>query len=305
MLNNLPYTALRTFEAVARLRGFGRAAEELGVTQSSVSQQVKVVEEWIGRPLLVRGQRNTTPTPEGQQLADTVASGLGQIVRLCQELRRNDRRDPTIVISAPAGLAVNWLFSRLIKFDQIHSETPVSISTDPLRRGFVDGQADCAILYGMGDYPGLHVERLLNERIYPVCSPTLLTRDPPLRCLADLEQHTILTDNIVDIGGNPPTWSFWAEQTGQTLPEPARIRQFGQANMVVQAAIQGLGVALGREPLVNEALAAGTLVRPFKGAAMSQFSYWFVCPKAALRAPHLGKFRDWLFEEAGLTDGDP
>lgn len=303
MLRNLPFTALRAFEAAARLRGFGRAAEELGVTQSSVSQQVKVVEEWLGRPLLVRGHRTTTPTPEGQQLADAVASGLGQIGDLCAELRQKGRRDPTIVISAPPGLAVNWLFSRLIKFDESNGDTPVSISTDPLRRGFVDGQADCAILYGLGDYPGLHVERLLSERVYPVCAPRLLTQDLPLGCLADLARHTILTDNIIDIGGNPPTWSFWAEQTGQVLPEPARTRQFGQANMVVQAAIQGLGVALGREPLVNEALAEGTLVRPFKGEAMSQFSYWFVCSKTALKAPHLRKFRDWLFDEAVLTQG--
>ncbi|SNT76551.1 LysR substrate-binding domain-containing protein [Paracoccus seriniphilus] len=301
MLQNLPYTALRTFEAVARLRGFGRAAEELGVTQSSVSQQVKVVEEWIGRSLLTRGQRKTTPTAEGQQLADAVASGLGQIADLCNELRRKGRSETSIVISVPPGLAVNWLFARLIKFDLSHGETPVSISTDPLRRGFVSGQADCAILYGFGDYPGLHVERLLSEKIYPVCSPKLLEQDPPLNSLADLSQHTLLVDNIVDIGGNPPTWSFWAEQTGQTTPEPARTRKFGQANMVVQAAIQGLGVALGREPLVNEALADGSLMRPFEGEAMSQFSYWFVCPQAALKAPHLRRFRDWLFEEADLT----
>lgn len=301
MLGNLPYTALRSFEAVARLRGFGRAAEELGVTQSSVSQQVRVVEEWIGRPLLLRGHRHTTPTPEGQQLAEAVALGLGQIGALCHALRRKGRPDPAIVISAPPGLTVNWLFSRLIRFDELHGDTPVSISTDAVRRGFVDGQADCAILYGLGDYPGLHVERLLSERIYPVCAPKLLAQGPPLNCIADLARHTLLTDTIGDIGGNPPTWSFWARQTGQILPEPARIRQFGQANMVVQAAIQGLGVALGREPLINEALAEGSLVRTLTGEAMSQFSYWFVCSHTGLKAPHLRKFRDWLFAEATMA----
>ncbi|WP_417601784.1 LysR substrate-binding domain-containing protein [Pararhodobacter oceanensis] len=300
MLQNLPFTALRTFESVARLRGFGRAAEELGVTQSSVSQQVKAVEEWIGRTLLVRGPRQTTPTPEGQQLADAVARGLGDIGDLCNALRHQRRRDPTIVISSPAGLAVNWLFSRLIKFDQTHGDTPVSISTDSLRLGFVEGQADCAILYGFGNYPGLHVERLLSERVYPVCAPDLLQRDPQLRGIADLSRHTLLADTIVDIGGNSPTWSFWAEQTGQTMPEPARVRQFGQANMVVQAAIQGLGVALGREPLINEALAEGSLVRPFGKAVDSQYGYWFVCSKPALKSSHLRNFRDWLVAEAAL-----
>lgn len=298
MLPNLPFSALRTFEAVARLRGFGRAAEELGVTQSSVSQQVKVVEEWIGTRLLVRGPRRTEPTREGQQLATAIAEGVGQIGELCNQLRQKGRKDPALTVSAPAGFAVNWLFSRLIKFDQLHADTPVSIATDPASLGFVEDRADFSILYGLGNYPGLHVERLLGERVFPVCAPDLLQNGPPLRNVADLANHTLLLDNLCDIGGNPPTWDFWAEQTGQSLPRLERVRQFGQANMVVQAAISGMGIALGREPLVCDALASGALVRPLTGVAVSQFSYWLVCPRSAINAPRLRAFRDWIFAEA-------
>lgn len=303
MLPNLPFTALRAFEAVVRLRGFGRAAEELGVTQSSVSQHVKVVEEWIGCSLLVRGPRTTAASKEGQMLANAITSGIGQIGELCDKLRQKGGADPTITVSCAPGFAVNWLFPRLIRFDQLHPDTPVSILTDPSPVGFAAGQADLAILYGMGNYPGLHVERLLDERVFPVCAPGLLRDGPPLHTVADLAHHTFLLDELADIGGNPPTWAFWSEQTRQILPQPARVRRFGQANMVVQAAVQGLGVALGREPLVVDALADGRLVRPFEGVAVSQFSYWFVCPNATMKSDRIRQFHEWLLQEAGNGPG--
>lgn len=299
MLPNLPFMALRAFEAVVRLRGFARAADELGVTQSSVSQHVKVVEEWIGRKLLVRGPRDTVATNEGKLLAAAIASGIGQIGDLCDKMRHKGGSDAAITVSCLPGFAVNWLFPRLIRFDQLHADTPVSISTDASPLGFATGQSDLAILYGMGNYPGLHVERLMDERLFPVCSPALLREDLPLDELADLAHHTLLMDELADVGGTPPTWAFWAEQTGQILPKPARVRRFGQTNMVVQAAVQGLGVALGREPLVRDALANGSLVRPLEGVALSQYSYWLVRPKATMKSERLRRFCDWLFVEAG------
>ncbi len=303
MLPNLPFVALRAFEAVVRLRGFGRAAEELGVTQSSVSQHVKIVEEWIGCRLVVRGPRTTIATKEGQTLADAIASGIGQIGELCDKMRHKGGADPTITVSCAPGFAVNWLFPRLIRFDQLHPDTPVSILTDPSPVRFAAGQADLAILYGMGNHPGLHVERLLDERVFPVCAPALLRDGAPLKTVADLAYHTLLLDELADIGGNPPTWAFWAEQTRQILPQPARVRRFGQANMVVQAAVQGLGVALGREPLVIDALADGRLVRPLDGVAMSQFSYWFVCAKEAMISDRILRLHEWLFQEAASASG--
>lgn len=297
MVANLPFAALRNFEAVARLRGFARAAEELGATQSSVSQHVKALEEWVGRRLLVRGPRATVATSEGQVLAEAVAQGIGQIATACEKLRQRRDADRTITVTSPPGFAVNWLFPRLLKFDQMHPDTPVSISTDPSPPRFISGQADVAIRYGMGNHPGLHVERLMGERVFPVCAPALLTGGLPLTGIDDLRHHTFLLDELADIGGEPPTWSFWAEQTGQALPAPARIRRFGQANMVVQAAIQGQGVALGREPLVADALLDGSLVQALPGVVPSNFSYWFVCPKGMVGNEPVRRFRDWLFAE--------
>jgi len=294
----LPYTALRTFEAVARLRGFGRAAEELGVTQSAVSQQVKSLEEWLGQRLLHRGGGRVLPTPDGERLAIAIRQGFGQIAAICRDLREVQSERLALNLSCLPGFAYLWLIPRLIGFDQLHPEIPVSITTTAALATFIDDETDLAIRYGLGGYPGLSVEKLLSETLFPVCAPDLLQRGPPLRTPADLAGHTLLVDDIPDLGGNPPTWEFWARESGIALPQPARLRRFGQSNMVVQAAERGLGVALGRSPLVADALARGTLVRPFDGEIPSQFAYWLVCPHEVLNLPRVRAFRDWLLAEA-------
>ena len=294
----LPYTALRAFEAVARLRGFGRAAEELGVTQSAVSQHVKSLEEWLGQRLLTRGGGRVATTPEGARLAAAVKLGFGQIASVCRELREAQSGTLALNISCLPGFAYLWLIPRLIGFDQLHPDVPVSITTTAALANFTDDETDLAIRYGLGSYSGLHVEQLLTETLFPVCAPALLERGPRLRCVEDLAQHTLLVDDVTDLDGNPPTWEFWARETGNRLPNPARLRRFGQSNMVVQAAERGLGVALGRTPLVADALARGSLVRPFKGEVASLFSYWIVCPHEALSVPRVRNFRDWLLAEA-------
>lgn len=296
MKANLPFGALRTFESVARLRGFGRAAEELGVTQSAVSQQVKALEEWLGCQLLTRGGR-ATPTEDGARLAQVVAQGFGAVTSLCHELRASRSAGPAIALSCLPGFAVNWLFPRLIHFDQRHPDIQVSIMTTDAVADFGQEDTDIAIRYGLGGYAGLHVEKLMSEQIFPVCAPSLLERIPLAR-VEDFARHTLLYDDVADVGGTPPTWDYWARELGLTLPRPARTRRFGQSNMVVQAAIAGFGVALGREPLVIDALNEGRLVRPFPDMVPSQFSYWIVCPMEALTSPRITAIRSWLQDEA-------
>lgn len=297
MKANLPFSALRTFESVARLRGFNRAAEELGVTQSAVSQHVKSLEEWLGLRLLNRGSGRATATEEGARLATSVAAGFGDVAALCAELRQHGAANLTIGLSCLPGFAFNWLFPRLINFDQRHPDYPVSIMTTGALANFTDDEADLAIRYGLGGYPGLHVEKLMSERLFPVCAPSLLQHGPPLERPEDLARHTLLYDDVADIGGSPPTWDYWAQEVGVSLPKPTRVRRFGQSNMVVQAAISGFGVALGREPLVIDALTDGRLLRPFPGLIPSQFSYWIVCPQGALKSARIAALRDWLHDE--------
>jgi LysR family glycine cleavage system transcriptional activator len=294
-----PLSSLRVFEAVVRLGGFRRAAEDLGVTQSAVSQQVRKLEEWLGRSLLIRGPRQSMPTADGRLLNDAIVDGLEIIGATCAELRRKSRHyDHPLLISTLPGFALKWLFPRLMRFDEQNPEIPISIVTDRIPIDFSNDQETLAIRYGPGRYPGLHVERLFGETLFPVCAPSLLERGPPLKLIEDLMHHTLLVDDIIKIGGKGPSWDLWFSAVGCKVPPDVSTRRFGQANMVVQAAVEGLGVALGREPLVIDELEAGRLVRPFDTVIPSDFGYYLVCPKSRFDDPRVVAFRDWLVTEA-------
>lgn len=294
MIINLPYPTLRAFEAVVRHSGFSAAAHELGISQSAISQHVKSLEEWLGQELLVRGARRSRPTPEGEQLAHAISEGLGRISNVCTQLRDKQRMNRTIVISCLPGFAFNWLFSRLLHFDIAYPDLSISIATDTGEHPFTGVDADIGIRYGQGDFPGLAAEKLMGEQLFPVCAPSLL---PELKSIEDLARHTLLVDENLPYGSASPTWDFWAQASNLTLPKPLRTRRFGQANMVTQAAIKGLGVALGREPLVIDALCDNRLVRPFEEITKSHYSYWLVCRPEIRNSPRVKTFLEWIHSE--------
>ncbi|WP_050603692.1 LysR substrate-binding domain-containing protein [Ruegeria sp. 6PALISEP08] len=302
MILNLPYSALRAFEAVVRHSGFSPAATELGVSQSAVSQHVRTLEEWLGRELLVRGARQSRPTREGELLALAISEGLGRISDVCAQLRDKTRSDRTIVISCLPGFAFNWLFPRLLRFDMAHPDLSISIATDTGQFPFSGADADIGIRYGLGDYPGCQVDLLMNEQLFPVCAPSLL---PDLQKVGDLERHTMLVDENLHHGAVSPTWEFWARRCGLTLPTALRTRRLGQSNMVVQAAIEGLGVALGREPLVIDMMADGRLARPFAEVTQSPLSYWLVRPHETKDSAKVAEFLNWIHAEVAAQPEIP
>jgi LysR family glycine cleavage system transcriptional activator len=301
MLRTLPYTALRTLESVVRLRGFSRAADELNVTQSAVSQHVKHLEGWLGRQLVIRQSPQIVPTEDGELLARTIRDGFFAIEALCDELRNaKQTRAAGLLVAAPPGFAFVWLLPRLLHFDEVNPDMPVSLSTDPKSQDPDASAADVIISYGTGNFPSLHAEKLMSERMSPVCSPKLAQA---LKTPADLANHVILQDTF-DGHEHRSMWDFWAKEVQVTLPHFKQARKYGQANMVIQAAINGQGVAMGRGPLVQDAIAAGTLVYPFAQAAQSQLSYWFVCEHDALRSKSVQAFRSWVHAQArNANDG--
>ena len=298
MIINMPFASLRAFEAVFRLSNFSAAATELGVSQSAISQHVKVLEEWLGQDLLLRGARRSEPTLEGERLGRAISEGLGRVSDVCIDLRDRKRADRTIIISCLPGFAFTWLFPRLQHFDLAHPDLSISITTDTGQLPFSGADADVGIRYGLGDHPGLHVERLMPEHLFPVCSPGLRDGVPGLRALSDLAHHTVLRDENLNFGDSSPTWEYWAKEAGITLPEPMRTRRLGQSNLVIQAAIEGLGVALGREPLVVDALNERKLVRPFPEIVSSPLSYWLVCRSGMLESAKVQVFLAWIKTEA-------
>ena len=298
MILNLPFAALRAFEAVARHGSFSDAADELGVGQSAVSQHVKTLEEWLGHDLITRGARRSLPTRDGARLALSIADGLGQISEVCEDIRDKRRDDKTIVISCHPGFAFIWLFPRLLNFDRAHPDIAISITTDTGLRGVARAEADIAIRYGTGDFPGYAVKPLMRETLSPVCAPSLINGAKPLRRIADLVYHTQIRDEFGPTTTDLPTWEYWARETGQALPTPARVRSFGQSNMVVQATLQGDGVAMGRSPLVMDALREGRLVQPFPQTVPSPLNYWLVYPDDHRRSKKIALFLEWITKEA-------
>lgn len=295
MLKTLPFNALRTLEAVVRLRGFQRAADELNVTQSAVSQHIRQLEDWLGEQLVVRQSPQIAPTDHGAQLAVAVRDGFGAIEAICDRLR--NRRTPArrgLLLGAPPGFAFLWLLPRLLRFDDQHPDMPVSLSTDPKSLDPGSSDADALIAYSAGGFPDMHAEKLMSETMAPVCAPALAAQ---ITDVSGLGQQVILHD-MLSVADHTSTWDFWAREVNLPLPHLPKVRKYGQANLVIQAAINGAGVAMGRGPLVADAIAQGTLVYPFADKATSQLSYWFVCRHEALKSPSVQAFRAWIHAEA-------
>lgn len=197
----------------------------------------------------------------------------------------------------PPRLCLNWLFPRLINFDQLYPDLPVSITTNSFSTSISPTDTSLSIRYGTGKYPNLYTRQLMSERMTPVCAPGLPNGDPPLTQISHLARHTVLLDEISQYEANPPTWSYWSDKAGFDLPRLNRTRRFGQANMAVQTAIRGGGVALGREPLIIDALREGKLVMPFPRFVTSEYGYWLVCNRQTAHQEHIELFMNWLLEE--------
>lgn len=298
MIINLPFSALRAFETVVRHSGFSAAASELGISQSAVSQHVKTLEDWLNCKLLVRGARRSQPTPEGEELARAITVGLGQISDVCSTLRDRSRSDRTIVIGCLPGFAFTWLFPRLTRFDLTHPHLSISVSTETTQGGVLRNGVDVAICYGDGTHPGLETQELLQEQLFPVCAPGLMNGDAALRDIPDLGRFTLLQDESHLPGQTSSNWAHWARACNVSLPAETRTRRLGPSNMVIQAAIEGLGVAIGREPLVIDALCDGRLVRPFPQISPSPNAYWLVYRPEARQPDKITEFLSWILSEA-------
>jgi LysR family glycine cleavage system transcriptional activator len=292
-----PLNALRAFEAAARHLSFTRAAEELHVTQAAVSHQVKALEQRLGVMLFRRLNRALMLTDPGQAYLPAIRDAFDAIAQATRRLKAQEAAG-SLTVSTMDSFAAKWLVPRLGRFRAKQPDIDVRISTSDRLVDFAHEDVDLAIRCGRGDYPGLQVARLLTEDIFPVCSPALVDGDPPLRAPEDLRHHTLLHDNMRQ------DWRMWLMAAGLDDVDPTRGPAFSLSSLVVQAAVDGQGVALGRGALVGDDLAAGRLVRPFTGSLPADFAYYIVYPEVAARQPKIVAFRDWLFDEARRDEAD-
>ncbi len=292
MRRRLPsLNALKAFEASARHESFTAAAVELFVTQGAVSQQVKALEEELGLRLFSREGRKLRLTEAGRAYLDVVRDAFDRLSAGTERLLERQSTGVLNVSTSP-NFAAKWLVHRLGRFSEAHPGLELRVSASMHHVDFAREDIDLAIRHGDGTWPGLHVARLCEEQIFPVCSPALLKGRRALKVPADLAQHPLLHVN------DAPHWSRWLVQFRVKGVDGTRGMVFNQASMAIDAAIQGQGVAMARTALAAWDLLEGRLARPFQQALAAPFAMWIVCPKATAELPKIAKFRQWLLAEA-------
>ena len=293
-----PLNAVRVFEAAARHLSFTRAAEELHVTQGAVSHQIKVLESWFGVPLFQRNKRELKLTEEGLNYLPGVRSTLNKLHTVTQQVLENDSTH-LLNIATPESFAVSWLIPRLSAFRQQQPDIDIRLTTQNQIDDFGnligdEGPAwvDLRIRYGRGSWAGMQATRILEEEIFPVCSPVLMQGDQGLRKMENLQYHHLLHDDM------QLPWRNWLLLAGLDHIDTSRGTHFSHSHMVQSAAVAGQGLALGRSVLVADDLRSGRLVKPFELAMPSEYSYYLVCPEINLEQAKIVAFRDWLLEQA-------
>ena len=305
----LPLDSLRAFEAVARLLSFSGAADELHLTQSAVSRQIKGLEEELGAQLFQRATRRVDLTQAGQQLLRVVAPALSRLDACVRQIRMSRSRSMVSVTTFPS-MASLWLMPRLPAFERAHPGTDIRIAATDRLVDTEDFELDLALRHCQAEKAPAGSERLFPELLTPVIGAALhqaIARGeaPPLQRPADLARHTLIE---MDDGAPPSValgWSAWlaAEQLG-TL-SPSRWITLNYTHQQVQAALAGQGVALARLPLVHDMLARGDLVEPFGPPHRHSvpWLYWLVplAGAGAPQRPEVQALADWVRAQAALT----
>lgn len=288
-----PLRSLRAFEAAARHLSFARAADELHVTPAAISQQVKLLESHLGVALFRRGAQLTL-TEAAAAALPLVSDGFDLLERAVERLRQGRDHGPLVVSASPA-FAARWLIPRMSRFQDRYPDIDLRLSASIRLVDFDTEDVDLAIRYGGGRYPGLHVECLKAEEVVPVANPHLAER---LKAVGDLLEVPLLHNSAMDWDATFPTWANWLGNAGVVVPPTLKPRVFDDFNLVLQAVLAGLGVALVWRTLVADELNASRLVPLFPAQPLAN-AYHLVCPPKHLDNPKVAAFRDWVMEEAG------
>jgi LysR family glycine cleavage system transcriptional activator len=293
---NHPLNALRAFEAAARLGSYIAASNELNVTPAAVSHLVKKLELYLDTPLFRRLPRGLLLTDAGQALWSDLRDVFQDLDNAMDRVLATRSRSAVTISVAPV-FATKWLFPRLPRFNAVHPDIDLRLSTslepvDLQRDGF-----DAAIRLGDGRYPGLKTDLLFDETVTPMISPRLLGEAGPIDGPDDLARFTLMHNDSMAADPNAPSWTLWLKAAGATNVDAARGPRFGQPDYAMQAAIDGAGVVLGRRQLAADDLAAGRLVAPFPLALPLGRTFYLVHRLRSSNNRHVMAFRAWLLNE--------
>lgn len=295
--------ALRTLEAAARHLNFTRAADELGLTPAAVSHQIKEFEEQLGVSLFARTSRTVRLTEAGAVLFEASTDAIELLNRAVSRAQKLARGQSLLKVTADAHFAAKWLMRRIDSFRAIRPDIELRFDISYEVRDFDRDDVDVGIRFGAGKYPGLATDRLFDNVLIPVCSPSLLRNGPPLKTPRDLFNHRLVHIEWSRQGVTWPNWRMWMAAAGIDDFDDSRTLVFGTSSDAVQAAIDGSAVALADFAMVAHDLSEGRLVQPFElGVRMApEFAYFLIYPQAAADDPRIAAFRAWILDEAAKT----
>ena len=284
-------SGLRAFEAVARHLSFKLAAAELAVTPTAISHRIRRLEEELVCELFHRQTRSISLSAAGQVLLPDVRDAFQRLEAAAAKLRDVEGPD-NLTISSSASFVGKWLVPRLGDFQRLHPDIDIRISTSMAFSNFRDDGVDLGIRYGRGSWPGLRADLLLHEDHIPVAAPALVRGEHPLISPADLTQYTLL-----HLSAYPDDWQSWLIMAGFPDLKPVGNLTFDDPNTMLQAAINGLGIALSMRAIAAADIAAGHVVTPFKLSLPKETAYYLVTPIASQGEPKITAFRDWVLAQ--------
>jgi LysR family glycine cleavage system transcriptional activator len=295
---------MRIAQTVPRHRSFSAAAEELSVTPAAVGQLVRTLEDWLGTALFVRGgsgRARLVPTPAAERALPDIRAGLASLSVGLERLSEASAHGVLTVTVSPA-FASKWLLPRIERFQTRCPDTDVRLDTSLKPVDFVAQQIDIGVRYGLDNWQGLASEKLMDEEVYPVCSPQLLTERGCFERPCDLTRETLIHDQSMDAQTGFPSWDEWLRRAAMTEVNTARGLKINNSAAVLQAAVDGQGIALARSVMAADDIAAGRLVRLFPELNYpSPLAYYIVYRTESATLPRLVAFRDWLLSEAAST----
>ena len=293
--------ALRAFEASARHQSFSSAAQELNVTPAAVGQMVRSLEDGLGVTLFhrgVSGRSRLIPTDVAELALPDIRAGFDRLSLGMRRLREGSRGGILTVAVSPA-FAAKWLLPRIERFHELYPETDIRLDTNLRPVDFVTQEIDIGVRYGRGQWAGLVADKLMDEQVFPVCSPEWLARNTKLRKPRDLAGKALIHDLSVDMQIGFASWNEWLSKAGAAEINASRGMQINSSAAVLQAAIDGQGVALARSALAHEDVVQGRLVRLFPDVDLkSELAYYVVYRDECAALPKLLAFREWLIREA-------
>ena len=300
MTNYIPsMMSLRAFEATARHLSFTRAARELNLTQTAVSHQIRKLEDLLGIKLFVRERGSIRLTEAAHVYVESVQSLIMNISE-ATALVMQRKRDCFLHVGSMATFAVKCLIPQLNDFRSLHPGISLRLGTVVSSETLKRRDYDIAIRYGSGDWPGFVTWKICNEEVFPICSAALLKSTPRLRTPGDLKHQTAIRTAFSFILRDE--WPLWLEHAGIPDLEFANEITCDLLFPAVEAAIHGLGVALGRTPLVLPDLASGRLVEPFSTRLESKAAYFLSSPKESAQLSHVQYFKDWVLRTFGSPE---